>query len=452
MLDEKLTGRACEALVVELMTGPPDNVRTGTMARGPFIPQLAPGENGVGDLVLAPAPVAASVRFTGGAPDGDTSLRLEISRRKPGAPGTGAAWLPAHDVTALREDGRRFVIRASAPGRVRIRVASTVHQRVPDREVELPESREIEIPLARAGSMIARILVDGLPQNGMTHVGSPLRAVRVDARGSAEDEAEDERSLLAWQTGAGPDRLDYSWAKLTPGVYRVELRIGAAHPLLTFDDVVVRSGEQTRDARLLPIDLRNAVRRISVGLRDAQGRPVEPRGGFFDLDGPDGAPAHAYGWFEGDQLRILTVQDWVDLRLAVPGWRRAGLERIGRDTELTLTPGPRIRVAVKGGPPVLPQGARLVAQLGDPKPGEPLRNEPRNEQFRPIGPLDETGSVTSPLSYGGEVRVKLFIDGGIGWREVAHATFTVPDDAQEHGFELAIDPEQLRAALAGPGR
>jgi hypothetical protein len=188
-----------------------------------------------------------------------------------------------------------------------------------------------------------------------------------------------------------------------------------------------------------------------VSLRDPAGVPIEAAAGSFDLDGPDGGPAHACGWFEGDQLRILTAEPWVDLRLAAQGFRRTGPERIVRDTQLLLAAGPRLRVVLAGERPALPHGYRLVARLHAQKPREPLRSEAPDE-FQWTSSLDEAGSASWALATGGEVRVELVLAGGSEWRPIAERTFTVPDEAREHTVEVGVEAGRLRAALDAAGR
>jgi hypothetical protein len=394
--------------------------------------------------VLAPAPALARIRLVGGDAEGDSRLNLEVRKWVPDAATPERAWVHAFEASVLRIDARRFEVRGrDTLRRVRIRVVSSVHQRVPDLEVDLPAPREIEVALERGGSLIAQLRMEGPPAHLMHGV---LRLARTDG---AAPVATDGR---VFPTRSAEGRHDFLWERLAPGTYRVELRLGRAErTLAAVDGLVVRAGEQTRDPRLLPLEYPHVLRSLCVRVRDRDGKPVEVVEVYAtrcEILGAGGGPASGFVWPGGDQIRIVTTEDWVDLRVTVRGYRPASLERVSRDTELTLTPGPSLRIVLQGGRPTIQQGWRLLAGMRAERGREPGLGG----SFEHVSPFDDTGSLTWPMSSGGDVYVELGLSSGSAWRKITSTSITVPDDAEEHRHEFVIPAAQLRAALEGPGR
>lgn len=223
-------------------------------------------------------------------------------------------------------------------------------------------------PIAAEAALLERVDADELVLR-LAPVGSIEATIAVPPEVD-DDEIElvVEHPDAAFESELSTDRRGRAWSdSLAPGTYRVHARLRHGGPrLATYDDVVVRPGEVTRDPRLDPVRLESLVTRIDVLARSPRrhslnlvasqgGRPASVRrmstsrwhvfgvaGVPFDLRllAGEAVVARADGVRENvaldapERVRVRLELD-VDAELPRGGWPRiVGFEQLGPDGEV----------------------------------------------------------------------------------------------------------------------
>jgi hypothetical protein len=326
-----------------------------------FVLPPAGQEKDVGDLKALPAPLLAEGRVTGDEPEvlQGVSVHFEQQSVREGK----VHWSYLQDALVVRGEEGRFELRGETQA-VRLRVRAQGERFLASEPVEFDAgARGLELEVQRGGVLEAQLLTDfRWGWEGLRPTLTPLPPVKSPVRpGQCVDRQ--------------AERARFLWLGLSPGKYRFELQVPSLpRPLVAFDEIEIRSGERTRDARLLPLDLRGRLRRIELTIVDEHRKPVSVWGTevlVVDVD-PERAPARV----DAQQAPVpLLLETPVDIVVRAPGRRRQELRGVYESREIVLTAGLAVEIALEGEMPKLPDGVTLSASLAC-KEKVPERNAP----------------------------------------------------------------------------
>ena len=297
-------------------------------ARVPMPPVLV-GNHDVGLIVIEPIPILAAgiVLDADGQPV--EGLTVQVSR-------DGSSALPDHR-------GDQAEARTKADGSFSIRA---IHRDAD--ELFLVSDASWILPNARG-----RL---GFQPFGFTPGASNL-VITCDAPGSisASVVAEERwrRSLygILRPDGRGMDHTGFQqpdqdgkihWSEVQPGNYEFILFSALAGQLLAVPDVIVTAGVETRDSRMMNIDLLEMFTPIELTVRTPEGTAT-------------GAMAYIGAEFAGrasadknGRLLLLASKDGVDVRVVAPGYRVTELKGVTKDREVMLEPGIEVTLRLTG--------------------------------------------------------------------------------------------------------
>lgn len=289
-----------------------------------FPVRLRPGDNDLGELVLAPLPLLVSGRVRDEA--GNVLKGLVVEAWKSFDAASGRMGEPL--LKAVTDAAGRFEMHRAPPeaGGLALKIRKSGLRFGPESVVAGTEG--LEIVVRATGSIALQVLCEGLwfPNVRLLQAGVPLPFPEQSHGG-----------------GAGKLSVD----ALLPGEYDLEW----SHPWASergFVRVVrVVAGARTTDPRLDPLDLRGAWPRVRLRIEDEAGAPVA--GARLEL-WRDGSYA-PYTMKPGrSELDVVAGPLPLRARLSAPGYRTRELE-LDADATVVLTRGPRLELAA----PTLPE-------------------------------------------------------------------------------------------------
>ena len=289
-------------------------------ARAPLPTVLGPGETSLGRLVLKLAP-QPHIRGRCVDPDGRGLKGINLSAKQL----SGVQWGTTSDA-----DGRfEFKGLFGSPATIKALDYDGVWHRSTPALVHEGEG-EVLVTMTRSGSFAAQLNVGGLSRHT-----SRVMALLYDEHGKAQSAATVE------QSGA------LELQNVAPGSYEILLRLqdgSGSLPLLSFDDIVIASGAQTRDRRVDGLDLGALLREVRLTVHGAA-----PRATVWAALVPDEGPGVALRLVDGH----LAVPRGFDGRLVVgsSGMRNSDLGPIDGLTdhvEITLHSGLSVELLPRG--------------------------------------------------------------------------------------------------------
>lgn len=237
---------------------------------------------------------------------------------------------------------------------------------------------------------------------------------------------------------------------LPTGQYRLTLSLeGSELPLVIIDDLEVKMGECCRDKRIAAITIPQ-LKHFEFTVVDTNGKP--PAWGEINLRSPgstesfDDSPS--YG-IDGGYCSVLTTLSSFDLR--IQGARLRPLEVLGvrSSRRFELRPWLRALVVLRGEKPVVPDGFKLFAGLSQSDEEDSDYTEYFDDQS-----LEAEGEKGWWLSEPGAWKLEVYVietepgrneSAKLKWNE---PVFQVLDTDDEQRFEVALDSQEFRAALA----
>lgn len=284
----------------------------------------------VGDVVLTPAPLVASGRLeiVGG---GGLDDRIEIvAVRKKAFVHEGQTLERQRDspgLKVLRLDATRFEV-SGAVGAERHWLVARSNVHLPSQPVELVVgAQDLVLRLEKGSSLDVEVLLDD-------RLGLPSPSVQLRLRREGSDEG---REPTRQRVG----RPVYTWQGLASGTYVLDVVATAdTTPLATIGDIVVRAGQDNRDPRLHPLDLRGKLRAIVITAVDENGKRIFARRGEVHIAG---RPQASVPMTAGEAL-VVTTAPSIDVVVAVGGFRLVTLNGIANDSAVTLRAGWTIRL------------------------------------------------------------------------------------------------------------
>jgi hypothetical protein len=298
-----------------------------TACEGTFPVRLRSGMNELGELVLTPLPllVAGRVRDEGGAPLAGLALEV-LSLFDPANPASGVSF-----TKVVTDAFGRFALHRAPPlvGGLGLRVRHRALRW--GSEAVAPGTGDLEIVVRATGKIEVRTLFDGFwyPSLSLLQGGVPVipQAKSMGGQGS----------LLFFDVLPGEYDLEWShyWAS-ERGFVR-SLRVVA--------------GEETRDPRLDPLDLRGAWPRMRLTVIDEAGAAIPAV--TLELDRGNGYQNYSSQTSTG-VLDLVAGPLPMRARLSAHGFRAREFE-LEADATIVLTRGPLLRLVVPTTLPDLPR-------------------------------------------------------------------------------------------------
>lgn len=303
---------------------------------------LVPGANDLGDIVVLPTPVLATVRveWSDGEPAGGATVGVASFGKR--------GWRSDATLRPEQRDDGSFLVRGLRDER-RLLVTAHHPQAAAQVEKELaPGEEDFVLRLARGGELAARLLIDdSVPwqkfaialYDGFSPAGS---LARLDPRPDLKLDG---------------DHLVARWIGLQPGRYRFEVAEGPSlQPFLSITGIEVPSGKSADDPRLRDVDLRGLVHRIKVVVTDESGAPMLGR--LVHVLRRGGLEWSGHETKDG-QVELITRFP-LDLSITAEDYRTHELLGVARDATVRLEPAPRYLVRSET---VLPPGTVLRIHL-----------------------------------------------------------------------------------------
>lgn len=325
--------------------------------------RLLAGLSDLGDVVLGEPPRLVSGRLErDGAPFAGPCT-FEVQR---GSATPTPAPTPRPDVVGhVATDGRFVVHGTSEPG------PYTLVVRTPDGATSSP----LLFQAGAEGVVVRLVVVHALAARALLPDGAPAHFVAFELAALDPPPAESPgRPQRHRAEVRAKDGVDVRWTNVPTGRYELQVRTAAqAKPALTIPDVLV-PGPADGDPRLRALDLRGALRVLTLTLRDTDGQRLTRVDGLL-------VPTRAFAAASGDERSAERIWNGeqsfalppgpYDLTVCVAGYRPQPLRGDAARPELRLDPWPEAELRLAA-PPQLPPGCaaevRLVATAVDGAP------------------------------------------------------------------------------------
>jgi hypothetical protein len=275
------------------------------------VPGLQGGQRiELGDIVLGEAPVLTAGVVVDDSGQPVAAASVVVQQEEPPRPGRneqrGDPWrnLPLL-ATSTEQDGTFVLHGALPPGRLRVRADTNLH--FADSVPLQSQGQQLRIRIDRNGILNGRVLLPDWVADG---------TVTLTMRPFDEQQKRNTQSVGLVRRGGGR----FTVQPLAPGRYDAIVAVrNLPEPLCVLQDVFVRPGE-TRDDRMLPLDLSQALFRFRLRAVDAGGRRVP-------LDSPilarmrkqDGSTAEAGFRFQKGLAELVATTSMLDLVVFAPG-------------------------------------------------------------------------------------------------------------------------------------
>jgi hypothetical protein len=318
--------------------------------------RLLAGPCDLGDVVLGEPPRLVSGRIErDGAPFAGPCT-FEVQRAPAAAAPPAEAPLPPEVVGNVAADGRFVVFGASAPGPHTLVVRASDGARSRPAPFQ-PGADGVVVALVGMHPLAARALApDGVPAS--------LVAFELAAVDPRPDAANGGSPRHAGEVSSNKG-IDVRWRELPAGRYELQVRVFTrSTPVLAIPDVVVPAPADG-DPRLRAIDLRGALRALTLRLYDAGGQRLAKVYGLL-------APGEAAALVAGGERRTALLWEWqqafplpagpYDLMVYVYGYRPQPLRGDADRADVRLEPWPEAEVRFAD-LPQLPAGCELMARL-----------------------------------------------------------------------------------------
>ena len=144
------------------------------------------------------------------------------------------------------------------------------------------------------------------------------------------------------------------WDSIPPGTYTLSLHHDCAlGPLLEVAGIVIAPNQTTRDSRLLPLDLGQAMRLVRITVLDSAGAPFEPDLMFIYLHENRAGGESVQRQPDGSFLIPTGNSESVDLIIRSDGYRSVHIEGLDGDREVVMTDRIAVTLRLGESPPRL---------------------------------------------------------------------------------------------------
>lgn len=312
---------------------------------------LRPGVEELGDLKLDTGPVIVAGRLMVGEEPFRRRVHLRVQREQAGEGRRQPRWNDLGELTqwADHKQGVFAIFGDMPPGRYRLQV--WCGEALPIEPVEFQlGTKDLVVPV-ETGTPIAASLL--LPEKAPT---DQLQAKLVPTKPPVEPQpapAGEGRNRRKLELTATPqqqsgERHDLQWPAVPNGSYTLELTLPTRkEPIFTIPEVVVPPPEGG-DPRLVDIDLRGAMRKATIHLFDAEGKPAEQDMGVvfaFGLPEQSEWPGQVY---HDNKVELLLPPGPADLLVTMRGYRPQRVACVAERLDVRLDPWPTIEVLAGG--------------------------------------------------------------------------------------------------------
>ena len=320
-------------------------------------PELAPGENELGDLALEPRPLLLAGRIVddAGNPVPGASVRLYARVADPES-GTGTSWERLRAAGAEAGRDGRFEARGRSSAAV-IGVTPAREGFTAGERAEFPRgTRDATVVMSAGGSIAGRVLVD--PSIG-------TRTVSVFVRSELA-----ERNAGTQHKQVDPDTGAFELKGLKPGRYTLLATVGMNEEVARAEGLLVEAGRTVRDPRFDPLDLRGELSVWRVRARCADEFPVES---FQVLikDEKGGYRGSSQGSRGDRPLTLITSRPALDLLVRANEHRDLELLGVKNDLDVLLDAGLRVELTLEGVTGLDPGLSIAASLVGGARSGRP---------------------------------------------------------------------------------
>lgn len=422
------------------------------------------GREELGDVVLADAPtlVAGTVTLAGEPFAGDATFEVEVFTPPGDAMSTGR-WRPLDDQYGGKDATGRFAIRGNhGPGRYRLAV--TCAEALPIDPIEFPiGATDVTVALQPGAQLAASVLLPpGAPIDQLRFTLVPSRPIAEPKRTntflflSPRDARRDLTSRLRGDAVADADgQGTIRWDLLPPDTYTLRVELWLQRREVLAIPGIVAPPPGAADPRLARIDLRDAMRVVTLRVRAHDGGELGDAKVTVFAAGPTvGVPWRTTS-FWGPPMQLLLAPEPYDLTVCVPGLRPALARGAAPTFDVRMEPWPLVTVRVAGAAD-LPPGTKVEARfVGPERPAAPFEDDrfggdcndylyPRSE-----GVVVEAGVARLPIGDGPHaLRVAIANDAARTDVDLPAAVTALPSQAEVAVTIPAEAWQQAQARLA----
>lgn len=325
--------------------------------------ELRAGREDLGDLVAELDPLLVGGRYVldGKAP-GKWRANVRVERYEGVQQGRGTGWRRVQELLSHQDDDGNFDYRGRfTPGRFRLVFTSWQH--LPIEPIEFTAgTKDLVIEVSEGAPLAATML---LPKGSREEIVAQLVPEDGAPQPPAGGQGNQQNRLRTTAWSRDDDRAQASWRALTPGRYRLEIRLAPVpQPLHEVAGITVPTVPEG-DPRLIDIDLRDRLRLQTIRLFDQNGKPLQEYDGGFFPTGQDpakelvGFPCH------GAETQLTLPNGLTDLWVAVAGYQPRDIRCTGAPLDVRLDPWPTVELQFPG--LAMPDGLALLAALAPPK-------------------------------------------------------------------------------------
>ena len=324
---------------------------------------LRPGVEDVGDLVLGEGTLVVAGRLVAGDAAYTKQMHLDVEvQDAPSNTKDGSQRQPrwrSIDNQLLFVDGKGAFRVSGKAGNGRHRLTIHPHEALPLAPIEFqPGEKDLVVRIDPGAPLAASVM---LPERLESDT---ISAVLIPAKPPAPEQKRGDGQLTAHPENGREERYDLQWAAAPLGSYALELRLRTqVAPLMRLEAVEV-PGPEGGDPRLVDIDLRGMVRKLTLNLLAADGKPLDDANGMLFAGGQREDTDWVGQQFWQTKFPVLLPQGQLDLLLCAQGFQPQALRGpiVGDTLDVRLEPWPTVEVVVPN-VPQLPKGADLSAQL-----------------------------------------------------------------------------------------
>lgn len=325
---------------------------------------LRPGIEELGDLKLDTGSVIVGGRLVVGEEPFRRRVHLRVQREQAAEGRRQARWNDLGELTqwADHRQGVFTIYGDMPPGRYRLQV--WCGEALPIEPIEFQLGTKDLVVAVDTGTPLAASLL--LPEKAPTdQVQAKLVPTKppVEPQPAPAGEGRNRRKLELTTTPQpqSGERHDLQWPAVPNGSYTLELTLPTRkEPIFTIPDVVVPPPEGG-DPRLVDIDLRGALRKATIHMFDAEGKPTEQDMGVVFAFGLPEQSEWQGQIFHDNKVELLLPTGPADLLVAMRGYRPQRIACLGERVDVRLDPWPTIELLASG--LQVPPGMQLQARL-----------------------------------------------------------------------------------------
>ena len=312
---------------------------------------LRPGIEELGDLKLDTGTVIVAGRLMVGEEPFRRRVHIRVQREQPAEGRRPVRWNDLGELTqwADHRQGVFAIYGDVPPGRYRLQI--WCGEALPIEPVEFPLGTKDLVVAVDTGTPLAAslLLPEKAPADQVQAKLVPMKPpIEPQPAPAGEGRNRRKQELTTTPQPQSGERHDLQWPAVPNGSYTLELTLPTRkEPILAIADVVVPPPEGG-DPRLVDIDLRGALRKATLHVFDAEGKPAEHDMGVVFAFGLPEQSEWQGQIFHDNKVELLLPAGPADLLLAMRGYRPQRATCVGERLDVRLDPWPTIEVLAGG--------------------------------------------------------------------------------------------------------